>query len=391
MTGTTPAYASLHLGEIILKGRNRRDFERRLRDNLRYLLGDLVAGPIEPAGGRMLVPLPAGAPESLVHERLACIHGVASYALVERHPLDLDGLTDAAVQLAVARAPASFAMRARRADKTFPLTSVEINRRVGAAVQRATGARVDLGTPELEIHLDVLPDSALLYAETRRGAGGLPVGCEGQVTGLISGGIDSPVAVARVLRRGCLVRLLHFHSSPFTGSGAREKVAELGRILARRQGPMQLDEVAFAQLQQAVVAGAPARFRILLYRRFMLRIAAAQARATGSLALVTGESLGQVASQTLHNLGAVDAVATLPVLRPLVGLDKQEIVDQARTLGTFECSIQPHDDCCSFMMPDRVATRASAALLEQAEADLDVPALVSQALATLTTRELTPS
>jgi thiamine biosynthesis protein ThiI len=276
--------------------------------------------------------------------------------------------------------PSSFAIRCQRSEKRFPLTSPEIERRIGSLVQDQTDWPVDLSNPDLTIH--ILVDEKGLFTWTRRiaGPGGLPVGVGGRAACLISGGIDSPVAAYLLMKRGMRLNFVHFHSVPRTDPASLEKVEELIRILVRYQGPARLAMVPLLPIQEEIAARCPAELRVLLYRRFMLRLAQEAANRLRSDALITGESLGQVASQTIENLRAVEAVTTMPVLRPLIGLDKPEIIDTARRIGTYETSILPHFDCCSFLMPDKPATKSTAAELDQAEGDLDVDGLVAGAV-----------
>ena len=400
-TAAGPPILLLHYGELSLKGKNRHLFESRLIGNMKRLAGEFFEGRPERPRGRVMWKLrhseeePADVAE--VCKRVGRIYGIANFSIARAHPLELEAMTEAAIELAAAQiaelAPASpedvsFAIRARRGEKKFPMKSPEVCRHVGAAVQSATGARVDLGDPDVLVCLELLEDRVLVYPNAHQGAGGLPVGIEGQVTVLLSGGIDSPVAAAQMMKRGCWVHYVHFHSAPFTDIASQEKALELARVLTRRQGGAKVDMVPFVGVQQEIIAHCPAELRVLLYRRFMMRIATKLARQHSSLALVTGESLGQVASQTLHNLAAIEAATDLPILRPLIAFDKQEIIAVARQLETYDLSIQPHDDCCSFMMPSSVATSATPAVLERAERDLDIEALVEMALDGVTTEIL---
>jgi thiamine biosynthesis protein ThiI len=260
------------------------------------------------------------------------------------------------------------------------MTSPEIERTLGSFVQARTGWEVDLGTPDLTIH--VLVDEKGIFAWTRQvpGPGGLPVGVGGRATCLISGGIDSPVAGYLLMKRGMRLDYVHFHSVPRTDPASLEKVEELAKILIRYQGPARLAMVPLLPIQEEIVARCPAELRVLLYRRFMLRLAEKVGQRQRSDALITGESLGQVASQTIQNLRAVESVASMPILRPLIGLDKPEIIAIARRIGTFETSILPHFDCCSFLMPDKPATKSTSTELDNAEQALDVMRLVSEAV-----------
>jgi thiamine biosynthesis protein ThiI len=274
----------------------------------------------------------------------------------------------------------SFRISARRADKRFPLNSQQINTEVGAHVQELTGKRVDLAHPELNIHLEVMPGETFLYLRKIEGAGGLPVGAGGVVVALLSGGIDSPVAACRMMRRGCRVIFVHFHSFPYLNRKSQDKAQELARHLTRRQYESLLYLVPFGDVQKEVVVQAPAPYRVVLYRRLMLRIAARFAGRHGAGALVTGESLGQVASQTLENISAIEQAVDMPVLRPLIGMDKNEISEQAMAMGTYQTSIIPDQDCCQLFTPRQPVTRSRLQDVLKAESALDVPRLVEQAV-----------
>jgi thiamine biosynthesis protein ThiI len=270
----------------------------------------------------------------------------------------------------------SFRIQTKRGDKTFPLTSPEINAAVGAAVKDKAGSRVDLDAPDLTISIEILPQAAFFGFGKIPGAGGLPVGVSGRLVCLISGGIDSPVAACRMMRRGCRLSFVHFHSSPYLDKTSQEKVKELVKLLTRYQFSSRLYLVPFGEIQRQIVATVARPLRVVLYRRMMIRIAEAIASQEKGKGLVTGESLGQVASQTLENLAVIENTASLPILRPLVGMDKQEIIDQARKIGTFEISTIPDQDCCQLFVPRHPATKARLSDVEQAESHLDLPVLV---------------
>jgi thiamine biosynthesis protein ThiI len=246
-------------------------------------------------------------------------------------------------------------------------------------VQDATGWRVDLSRPELVIRIEILSTHAFLYVDKERGAGGLPVGTSGRVMCLLSGGIDSPVAAARLIRRGCRAYFVHFHSYPILSRASQDKARELVRILTRHQLRSRLFLVPFGGIQQQVVVAVPPPLRVVIYRRLMLRIAERLARRVHAHALVTGDVLGQVASQTIANLSVVERAAGMPVLRPLIGVDKEEITREAKGLGTYQTSIVPDDDCCTLFTPRFPATHASVEAAERAEAPLDLEALLAAA------------
>jgi thiamine biosynthesis protein ThiI len=278
------------------------------------------------------------------------------------------------------RTCASFRVSARRADKRFPLTSPQIEREVGGRIQEARGWRVDLGEPELTIHLELLSDQAFYYFGKERGAGGLPTGTAGRVACLLSGGIDSPVAAHRMMKRGCAVTFVHFHSYPILSRASQEKARELVQLLTTWQQRSRLYLVAFGEIQQQVVLSVPGPMRVVVYRRLMVRIAERIARSRSAQALVTGDVVGQVASQTLENLAVVGAVATLPLFRPLIGMDKDEITAEAIKIGSYPISIVPDQDCCTLFTPRNPLTRARLANVEAAEQALPIEDLVDRAV-----------
>jgi thiamine biosynthesis protein ThiI len=277
----------------------------------------------------------------------------------------------------------SFRISARRAFKSYPLTSVELNRELGAFVlaRLQNAVRVNLREPELEVHVEVLPAETFVYADPVPGPGGLPVGVSGTVAALLSGGIDSPVAAWRMMKRGCRVIFVHFHSVPYLPATSQAKARALVERLTQWQYRSDLLLVPLGEIQREVVLSVPPPIRVVVYRRMMVRIAEALGRPMGAEALVTGESLGQVASQTLTNLSRIDEVAGLPVLRPLVGMDKLEITGEAQRLGTFEISIEPDADCCTLFVPRHPSTRVGADEIRAAETRLDIARLVGLGVA----------
>jgi thiamine biosynthesis protein ThiI len=369
----------VHYHEIGLKGRNRGFFERRLVDNLRGALRPFSDVDVEVMNGRLLVRTQAAASDDLL-DAVVRTFGVAFAAPCAVVASDVTEMTGAALSLLSTRTFRTFAIAARRATKDFPMTSREINIELGAAVQAATGAGVDLGSPDVTVHVDVVGRRTLVYVERREGPGGLPVGVSGKVVALLSGGIDSPVATYRVMKRGAKAILCHFHSAPFTDRSSERKAKELALSLASRQGRTTLHLVPLGEAQQQIVLTAPPALRVVLYRRLMMRIASRIARSEGAKALVTGDSLGQVASQTLENIACVDDAVDMPVLRPLIGADKQEIITEAQRIGTYETSILPFEDCCSLFVPKSPATRAAIDECRDAEAQLDLDALVDSCI-----------
>lgn len=370
----------VHYHEIGLKGRNRGFFERRLVRNLESSLSDCDHEGIEVLTGRLVIHTSAE-PSAILLERVSRVFGVASYAPVAISESAIAAITDAALELLSARSFETFAVSARRATKELPFTSREINIEVGAAVQAARYKAVDLSAPDVRVHVEVVGGRSFVYIDRFEGPGGLPVGVSGKVFSLLSGGIDSPVATYRILRRGAKAVLCHFHSAPFTDRSSARKAEELATLLADWQGDTTLYLVPLGEAQQEIVLVAPPELRVVLYRRLMVRIATALSAREGAKALVLGDSLGQVASQTLENIACVDDASVLPVLRPLVGDDKQSIISEARRIGTYETSILPFEDCCSLFVPRSPATRATVEACRDAESRLDVSRLVSSCVA----------
>ncbi|HTY80958.1 MAG TPA: tRNA uracil 4-sulfurtransferase ThiI, partial [Candidatus Bathyarchaeia archaeon] len=334
--------------------------------------------PVEQLPGRIVLDLAGHPAPEAVRERLDRVCGIANTALAVRTGSSLPDLTRAVDHVIGPLSFPSFRITARRAFKTFPLTSTDLNRELGAHVLRERpAARVDLHHAALEIHVEVLPHEAFVYPDRRPGPGGLPVGSGGTVVALISGGIDSPVAAWRMMKRGCRVLFVHFHSVPYLPDTSIRKVRELVTRLTQWQYFSRLFVVPFGEIQREVVLSVSPMARVVVYRRLMVRIAQALARQSGALALVTGESLGQVASQTLENLARIDEAAELPVLRPLIGMDKLEITAEARRLDTLDISNEPDADCCTLFVPAHPGTRLSQVEIAAMESRLDIPALVT--------------
>jgi thiamine biosynthesis protein ThiI len=362
--------------EIALKKGNRAYFTELLKRNLLAAVKDFGPKEIRSLPARILLTLKNEvSPESLI-DRMRAVFGVANFSLVERTERDIDVLRERILESLHGAQFESFRIETQRGDKTFPLDSPEINRRLGAAVKAKTGARVDLMNSRFTVTVEILPRDAFFGFNKIAGAGGLPVGASGRVVSLISGGIDSPVAAYRMMQRGCRVIFVHFHSAPYQDATSQDKVRQLLAVLTRYQFLSRLYLIPFGEIQRQIVASVGRPLRVILYRRMMLRIAEAIARKEKAKALVTGESLGQVASQTLDNMAVIQQAARLPILRPLVGMDKQEIIDQARRIATFEISSIADQDCCQLFVPKHPATKARFADVEADETKFDVSALV---------------
>jgi len=375
----------LRTNEICLKGGNRSMFEKRLADDVADRLAAVGDFSVRRDQGNVFVfhagPMTEAQLDAAT-EAVRTVFGVAWFLLASRCERDLGVIERVAAELLAAEGPTTFKVFATRSDKTFPLDSQEIAVRVGAHLfKNVPGATVDVHDPATRVMVQIDRDAAYVGVRRIEGSRGLPAGVTGRVAALLSGGIDSPVAAWKTMRRGCTPVFVHFHSYPYVGRASIEKVERLARILSvyDRKAVLYLVPIGDAQREITAKAGEP--YRVLLYRRLMLRIAERIARREGARAIVTGDSLGQVASQTLENIAAVSAVASLPILRPLVGDDKEDIVVVAKRIGTYAVSIEPHDDCCTLFVPRKPATRSTAEALDAEEKTYDLDALIEEAIA----------
>ncbi|MFE4977559.1 tRNA uracil 4-sulfurtransferase ThiI [Kitasatospora sp. NPDC056651] len=371
-------------GEVALKGRNRRAFVKRLEDNLRSALRG-VGGSTWIRTPHSLTVLGGQVPVEALVERARTVIGFSSVEPALRVPSTMESIEANGLEVLRAacagRAATGFAVRAKRRDKAFPLTSSQLERELGALLQpRVPGLRVDLTAPDVTLSVEIDRHETFLSAERHPGLSGLPVGSSGRALVLLSGGYDSPVAAHRAMRRGLACDFVHFSGAPYTNPASVYKAYALARELNRYQPPGALHVIALGKAQKQLAIAGAGRLQVVAQRRLMVRTASALAAATGAQALVTGDSLGQVASQTLANMAAVDQAATLPVLRPLVGWEKQEIIDQARALGTAEISVLPDEDCCSLLAPPEVTTGARIGHLRAVEQRLDLDELVEALL-----------
>ena len=375
------AFAVVHYHEIALKKRNRPHFVGRLVRNIEQAVSDLPVSRVEALPGRLLLQLDDENAWLSLHGRLTQIMGIANFARAERVELDIEAMAAAALESLQGRKFSSFRIRTRRANKKFHLNSMEIDREVGGRVKAVSGAAVNLSSPEITVHIEVLNREAFVFFDKVDGPRGVPVGTGGRVAVLLSGGIDSPVAAYRMMKRGCRAVFVHFHGAPFLSRASQQKATELVELLTRYQFNSWLYFVKFGELQRQIMLSTPAPLRVVLYRRFMVRIASKIAYRRRARALVTGESLGQVASQTLENISVIEQASELPVLRPLIGMDKEEIVVQAKSLGSYDISILPDQDCCQLFIPKHPATKTRLHDVEKAEEALDIEAMVQSAVA----------
>lgn len=382
----------LHYHEIWLKGCNRNFFTAKLKEAIKLTLEGLPAINVRHEESRMLVQLNTpgeaddGATVSEAVERLKKVPGIAYLAVATEIQPELDVIVELASDLMLDVSFQTFAVRARRSRKTFPFRSSDIHRQLGRRIEEKMQAagrpvKVNLDNPEVTCHIEVLEHRALVYTKKITGLGGLPTGTAGRLVCLLSGGFDSSIAAYKIMRRGVRLCFVHFYGNPAQpGEDSPPIAQEIVKILTPYQGRARLYLIPFTEIQQQVVASAPQAVRILLYRRLMLRIAERIARRERAHGTVTGDSIAQVASQTLQNMEAVGSVATMPIYRPLVAEDKQDILDTARRIGTYDISTEPFTDCCPMFLPKSPAIFSTVEELDAAEATLDIPAMVKRAL-----------
>ena len=370
-------------GELALKGLNRRTFEDMLMANIRRRLAPIGKFRVYCLQSIIYVEGEDGADMDTAFEALKKVFGVISLTRAAACEKDKDAIAKLAIEYLredMLRAK-SFKVETRRSDKAFPMTSIELSQYVGNALSDAyEDIEVDVHDPELVVHIEVRDLAAYVHAMPVHGAGGLPVGCSGTAVTLLSGGIDSPVSTYMIAKRGVHLIPVHFFSFPYTSQQAKDKVIELGRLLTEYCGKMTMEVVPFTHIQEEIRDKCPEEYFTLIMRRFMMRIAEQIAQRSNAKAIVTGENLGQVASQTMEAMASTQAVMTLPILQPLIGMDKEEIVERARQIGTFETSILPYEDCCTVFTPRHPRTRPKISEVERAESKLDIDALVAEAL-----------
>lgn len=376
----------LKLGELVLKGLNRKSFEDTLIRNLKRKLAPLGAFKIYASQSIVYVEPDGDRDMDAALELCSKTFGVSAIALAVAVDKDTDAILTAAKSLPEFAEARSFKAETKRADKSFPMTSIELSRHIGGELSEAfPGVSVDVHNPELTVKVEIRSENAYVYGEMReqerQSGGGLPVGTSGRAVALLSGGIDSPVALWMMARRGLRIIPAHFFSPPYTSELARQKVMDIAETLLPWCERLTIAFVRFTEIQEEIRRACPERLFTIISRRFMTRIAAAIAEQNGAGSIITGESLGQVASQTQDSLAVTGAVTNLPILRPLIGMDKVEIVELARRIGTFGISALPYEDCCAVFTPRHPKTKPRLDEVLDAEAALDVAALTSDALA----------
>jgi tRNA uracil 4-sulfurtransferase len=377
-------YFVVHYHEVGLKKGNRDFFENRLCLNIGKAMSAAGIGSvtIRRISGRILVGVAGDADVTLIKRALGRVFGIAYFAEAWNSGQSLEEMERNAWELIQRRPFQSFRIDTRRGQKSFPQTSVEINQRLGAYVKERSGARVDLEHAERTCWVEIAERYALMYTEREAGPGGLPTGTSGRVVVLLSGGIDSPVAAWKLIKRGCRAVFVHFHSFPYTNKESQEKTRQLAAKLDDYQFQSKLYLVPFADVQRHIMVETPLETRVILYRRYMMRIAERIAQRERARVLVTGDSVGQVASQTIENIDVISRAVSTPILRPLIGDDKIDIVGLARKIGTYDISIQPDQDCCSLFVPKHPETKANLRAVEESEKRLQLEETMQQALHT---------
>ena len=377
----------LREGEMVLKGRNRRDFEYRLIKNVKRITKDFKGVVVERSYGRIYIRNSNEHTMEII-KGVKLIPGIYNISPIMKTDKNLDNIKAKALEMLKKAIgdKKTFKVEAKRGDKTYPLDSMEISRQVGGYILAMYDGEltVDVRNPDVVVNIEVTFTAANIYSEKIEGAGGLPIGTSGRGLTLLSGGIDSPVAIWMGLKRGVEMDALHFHSFPFTSERSKEKVVDLTKILAKHTGKMKLYIINFTEIQKIIGIKCPKEYYITIMRRFMLRIATVVANKYDYKALFTGDSIGQVASQTLESMAAINAVTNIPVIRPLASMDKHHIIEISREIGTYETSILPYEDCCTVFVPQNPVIRPEISICEEGEKELDIDKLIEDCLAAST-------
>ena len=382
-------------GEVALKGMNKPYFERILLERVKNAIKVFPDAEAKWIEGLMFVRIPADIPEDDVVDKCVKVFGVASVSVAVEAEKDIDAIGIKAAEfmqnIIDTEGVKTFKVKGKRADKSFPVQSPEIGRVVGAIVLKTCKVlKVDVHNPEVTLTVDVRREGAYIFRDKVRGFGGLPLGTNGKGLILMSGGIDSPVAAFMMAKRGMTIEAVHYHSYPYTSPRAQEKVEELVKVLAGYMGTIRMHVINLLPIQEQIVQNCPEDETTILVRRFMMRIAEQIAIKNHNMMLITGEDLGQVASQTAEALVVTDAVVDMPVMRPLIAMDKVDIMDKAKEIGTYDISIQPYEDCCTVFLPKHPTTKPKLSKIENDESKLDVKALVDAAVASEEIIEIRP-
>ena len=360
-------YFIIHYSEIGLKKGNRGYFETKLKNNILKSLSDFSGKILKSDFGRFILSMPDDTNVDKVVERIKNVIGIAHFSIAYQGDSNVDVLKEQVFEKLKDLSFKTFRISTKRADKQFPLTSVQVNQIVGERVFMGLNKAVNLKNPDLNCIIEIFNKQIFFYYLRNEGIRGLPVGSSGKIVSLLSSGIDSPVSSFRMMTRGCRIIFVHFHSFPFTDKASYNNAIKLAHHLTKYQYNVRIYLVPLVKVQDAIIINSPPKLRLILYRRMMFRIAEMVARKEKANALVTGESLGQVASQTIENISAIAEVVTKPILRPLIGMDKETIINQAKEIGTFTTSIEPYDDCCSYLVPKNPETKAKLPEVQAAE------------------------
>ncbi len=387
MFSKIPTHIICHYSEIGLKGKNRIFFEKKLKDNIKKVLDVYVPESfvtIKRLRGRFLIELTESGKESTaqIKEILINIFGLAYFAFAYESEPDLNIIKSDSLELMKRLEFKTFRVTARRIDSRFPYTSQQLNEDVGEVIFEKMNKSVNLKYPEATCFIDILDEGTFLFTEKIQSANGLPIGVSGTVVVMLSGGIDSPVAAYYAMKRGMQVIYVHFHSVPLVSEASVEKVRDTVTILKKYQPKSKLYLMEFAAIQQQIMVDCNEKLRVVLYRRYMMKIAEKVAELENAKAIYTGEALGQVASQTIENITVVEESVNLPIMRPLIGFDKHEIIEKAQEIGTYDISILPHEDCCTLYVPKHPATKARLIDIQKNEASLDSDNLIEESLKT---------
>ncbi len=367
----------VHYGEIGIKGANREKFERQLIRNLQLALKNQAK--VLRYYGRIVCNLKENANLEKIKEKLSLMPGIEYFAFAIKTSLDLKKIEQTILKIAKEKNFTTFKIETQRSNKAFPLTSIELNKRLGALIVDKLGKKVKMKNQDITFYVEITEKNAFIYTEKIKGVGGLPVGVSGKVVALVSGGIDSPVASFLMMKRGCKVIVVHFYNKTINTQASLEKIKKIAKRLANIQLSLKLYLVPFKKIQKEIIKQIPAKQRMIVYRRFMHRIAERIAKKENAKALVTGDSIGQVASQTLQNINVIYEVNSLPVFAPLIGMNKMETVELAKKIKTYEYSILPYEDCCSFMIAPHPETHADLTKIKKLEESLEVEKLVEEA------------
>lgn len=370
----------IRFGELSTKGKNRRDFIKRLEKNIRRMLGEYENLEYRRTHDRIYIKLNGADPKG-VEEKLKKVFGISSFSFTEKVDSDIETIQATCLRIAKeheALGKKTFKMKTKRHDKTFELKSDGVNRACAGEILRNTELKVDVHNPDVLIQVEIHEHSTYITSEKIKGAGGYPTGINGKVLLMLSGGIDSPVAAYELMKRGLDVEAIHYASPPYTSEAAKQKVLDLATIMAEYQGALKVHVVDFTPMQLEIYKTAGDPYAITIMRRMMYRIAERVGQNVGALAIATGESVGQVASQTLESIYCINDAIHMPVLRPLVCMDKVEIIDLARMIGTYETSILPFEDCCTIFDPKNPVTKPTIKKAEFYEAKFDYETLLNQ-------------